>query len=52
VLQFHPSLVKLLEDTDMELGISYNVKEWRDGQECIRELRIDYTTASRFDGVL
>jgi hypothetical protein len=32
----------------MELGISYNIREFRDGEPVIRELRIDPVHASEF----
>ena len=39
----------LLRKKDMELGISYNIREFRDGKPVIRELRIDPVHASEFD---
>ena len=39
----------LLRKKDMELGISYNIREFRDGKPVIRELRIDPVHAAEFD---
>ena len=32
-----------------ELGISYNIREFRDGQPVIRELRIEPISAAEFE---
>lgn len=45
-IQMSPSCAKLLQKEEMELGISYNVREYRDGEICTRELRIDRWTGS------
>ena len=48
-LQCSPACAALLKKKDMELGISYNVREVRDGQPVIRELRIEPITAAEFE---
>ena len=48
-LQCSPACAALLRKKDMELGISYNIREFRDGKPVIRELRIDPVHASEFD---
>ena len=47
-IQFSPDCAKLLKKTDMELGISYNIREYRDGENVIRELRLDLEQAADF----
>ena len=47
-LQCSPACAALLRKKDMELGISYNIREFRDGEPVIRELRIDPVHASEF----
>lgn len=44
-IQFAPSCLPFLQETDMELAVSYNVKEQRGAQTYIRELRLDYARA-------
>ncbi len=48
-LQCSPEAARLLKKKDMELGISYNIREYRDGEEVLRELRIDPIHASEID---
>ncbi|MCR5138265.1 MAG: radical SAM protein [Oscillospiraceae bacterium] len=48
-LRCSPACAMLLKKKDMELGISYNIREFRDGESVIRELRIDPIRASEFD---
>ncbi len=48
-LQCAPACASLLRKKDMELGISWNIREFRDGRPVIRELRIDPVHASEFD---
>ena len=47
-IQFSPECAGLLKKTDMELGISYNIREFRDGESVIRELRLDMERAEDF----
>jgi hypothetical protein len=47
-IQFAPACAGKLADLDMELAISYNVREMRGGEEFIRELRLDYVKAKDF----
>ena len=47
-IQFSPECARLLKKTDMELGISYNIREFRDGESVIRELRLDLERAADF----
>ena len=51
-LQCAPACATLLKKKDMELGISYNIREFRDGEAVIRELRIDPVHASDYDEAL
>ena len=37
-----------MKKTDMQLGISYNIREIRDGESVIRELRLDLEEAAEF----
>ena len=48
-LEFHPKKVKSLTKLNPEIGISYSVWERRDGEAVLRELKVDYTTADKFD---
>ena len=48
-MQMAPRCAALLRKTDMELAISYNVREMREGEMYLRELRLDYSRASDFD---
>ena len=47
-IRFSPDCAQLLKKTDMELGISYNIREFRDGESVIRELRLDLEKAADF----
>lgn len=48
LIQMSPACAALLRGTGMELAISYNVREMREGAFCLRELRLDYVRASEF----
>ncbi|MBE0410870.1 MAG: radical SAM protein, partial [Anaerolineales bacterium] len=48
-LEFHVGRIKLLYDTNTEIGISSSVIEDRDGEKVIRELKVDLTTPADFD---
>lgn len=48
-IQISPSDAALLKGKGMELGISYNVCENRGGENCVRELRIDYVCSDEYD---
>ena len=47
-LQFSPECAQLLKKTDMQLGISYNIREFRERESVIRELRLDLEAAADF----
>ena len=47
-IQFSPNCARLLKKTDIQLGISYNIREFRDGESVIRELRLDLEEAADF----
>jgi len=47
-VQFSPECAQLLKKTDMQLGISYNIREFREGESVIRELRLDLEEAAEF----
>ena len=47
-IQFSPDCALLLKKTDMQLGTSYNIREFRDGESVIRELRLDLEEAAEF----
>ena len=47
-LQFHPKHIPLLKGTEAEIGISFNVQEYRDDAPVLRELKCDYTTPDLF----
>jgi uncharacterized protein len=47
-LEFHVSKIKLLKELDVEIGISVNVLETRDGDSYLRELKVDMTTPEMF----
>lgn len=51
-IQMSPACAQLLRGTGMELAVSYNVREMRDGSMFLRELRLDYVKANEFDGSL
>ena len=48
-LQCSPACAAQLKKKDMELGISYNIREFREGQPVIRELRIEPIAAAEFE---
>lgn len=48
-IQMSPACAELLKGSGMELAVSYNVREMREGQAYLRELRLDYVKASAFD---
>jgi len=48
-IQMSPACALLLKGTGMELAVSYNVREMRDGEMYLRELRLDYVKAGEFD---
>ncbi len=48
-LEFHVSQIPTLRELDIEVGISWNVLEERDGSAYVREVRIDKTTPQTFD---
>lgn len=48
-MQMSPDCAQLLRSSGMELAVSYHVREMRDGQECLRELRLDHVQAEEFD---
>jgi pyruvate formate-lyase activating enzyme-like uncharacterized protein len=47
-LEFHVRQIKSLQKMDIEVGLSTNVIENRDGERFIRELKLDITTAKDF----
>ena len=47
-LEFNVQNVKDLKDLDIEIGISTNVVETRDGNAYLRELKVDVTTPKTF----
>jgi hypothetical protein len=47
-LEFHVNKIKLLKHLDIELGISTQVLEQRDGETVLRELKLDVTTPQSF----
>jgi len=51
-LQMAPSCAALLRGSGMEMAVSYHVREIRDGQECLRELRLDYVRSEEFDPMM
>jgi len=48
ILEFHVSKVKLLNALDVEVGISTQVLEDRDGETYLRELKLDLTSPKEF----
>ncbi len=48
-LEFHVDHIKALSRLNPEIGISSGVVEHRQGEQVIRELKVDYTTAKLFD---
>jgi len=47
-LEFHVSQIRALKKFDIEIGLSSNVFETRDGERYIRELKVDCTTPQTF----
>jgi pyruvate formate-lyase activating enzyme-like uncharacterized protein len=47
-LEFHVSQISALKKLDIEIGLSSNVCETRDGQQYLRELQVDCTTPQTF----
>ena len=47
-LEFHVSQIRSLKKFDIEIGISSNVFQTRDGERYIRELKGDGTTPQTF----
>lgn len=48
MLEFHVSRIKMLSPLDLEVGISFNVLEEREGETVLRELKVDVTTPQTF----
>ncbi|MCI8513440.1 MAG: radical SAM protein [Lachnospiraceae bacterium] len=46
--QFNPKHIPILSGAGLEIGISYNVQEERDGSYVLRELKLDATTSESF----
>jgi pyruvate formate-lyase activating enzyme-like uncharacterized protein len=47
-IEFHVKKIKLLKALDVEVGISTSVREVRDGESVLRELKLDVTTPRSF----
>jgi len=47
-LEFHVSQIRSLKKFDIEIGLSSNVFETREGERYIRELKVDITTPQTF----
>ncbi len=47
-LEFHVSQIRSLKKLDIDIGISSNVFETRDGERYIRELKVDVTSPQTF----
>lgn len=48
-LQFHVSQIEALRHLDIEIGIATSTLEMRDGEQVLRELKVDMTTPQTFD---
>lgn len=48
-LEFNPRQIRMLNKLDIEVGISYCVYETRQGEEFLRELKVDLTTPQTFE---
>jgi pyruvate formate-lyase activating enzyme-like uncharacterized protein len=48
VLEFHVKKIKLLKELDVEVGISTAIHETREGEDVLRELKLDVTTPKQF----
>lgn len=47
-LEFHVSKIKMLNRLDVEVGVSTNILEKRNGKTYLRELKVDVTTPQTF----
>jgi pyruvate formate-lyase activating enzyme-like uncharacterized protein len=47
-LEFHVSKIEILHNLDVEVGISTNILEKRNGRTCLHELKVDVTTPRTF----
>ncbi len=47
-LEFHVSQISALKKLDIEIGLSFNVCETRNGERYMRELKVDCTTPQTF----
>ena len=47
-VQFSPECALLLKKKELQLGISYNIREFRERESVIRELRLDLEEAAEF----
>jgi hypothetical protein len=47
-LEFHVSQIRALKKFDLEIGLSSNVIENRNGERYVRELKMDCTTPQTF----
>jgi exopolysaccharide biosynthesis predicted pyruvyltransferase EpsI len=48
-LEFHPQQIRSLVELNPEIGISYSIWDRRGDESLLRELRLDYTTAGKFE---
>jgi pyruvate formate-lyase activating enzyme-like uncharacterized protein len=48
-LEFHVNKIKALTKENLEVGIAYYVSENRNGEQMLRELKVDYTTPRSFN---
>ncbi len=48
-LEFPVRKISLLKKVDVEIAISTNIREDRDGEKVLRELRVDWTTPQSFE---
>ena len=47
-LEFHVGKIEMLSSLDIEVGVSTNILEKRDGKTYLRELKVDVTTPQTF----
>ena len=47
-IEFHVDKIKALKELDIEIGISTIVVEEREGESCLRELKLDVTTPTMY----
>jgi pyruvate formate-lyase activating enzyme-like uncharacterized protein len=47
-IEFHVDKIKALKELDIEIGISTIVVEEREGESCLRELKVDLTTPTMY----